>query len=347
MGEFVKKAAWGVAANVLVSAAGLTAWAQAPAAAVLQPRQSAVSPATPSPTLPKGPGEAFPPVNPANFTAASPTAATVNDFLHALWGMDENRIWSVAAIQPTSAPGVVRVQVYVAEKTQPGKLGQTVMYITPDGKHAIAGEIVNFGAKPFEETRTLLQQQADGPARGATGKDLELVEFSDLQCPNCKAAQDTMDRLVQDFPQARIIHEDLPLTAVHPFAFEAASVGHCVREAKGDAGYFAYAKQVYSTQADLTAAKADATLRAAVTAAGADPAAAMSCANTPATKAAVDASVKLAEQIGVTNTPTLVVNGRAVPLGQVPYESLAKLIVYQGSLDGITVQQQPHLTTLK
>ena len=347
MGKFVRRTAFALAVNAVVSGVGMTARAQASAAAALQPRQSAVSPATPPPTLPKGPGETFPSVNPANFTAETPTVATVNDFLHALWGVDENRIWSVAAIQPTSAPGVVRVQVYVAEKTQPGKLGQTILYITPDGKHAIAGEVVNFGAKPFEETRILLQKEADGPARGAAGKDLELVEFADLQCPHCKAAQETMDRLVQDFPQARVIHEDLPLTAIHPYAFQAASVGHCVREAKGDAGFFAYAKKVYDTQADLTPEKADATLRAAVTAAGADPAAVMSCASTSATKEAVNARVKLAAQIGVSNTPTLVVNGRPVPLGQIPYDGLAKVIVYQGSLDGITVQEQPHLSTLK
>ena len=349
MGEFVTKVLFGLAASALVSAAGITggmtAGAQAPPEAALQTRQSTVSPATPTP--PKGPAQTFPPVNPANFTAPSPTVAMVNDFLRALWGIDENRTWSVASIQPTAAPGVVRVQVYIAEKTQPGKLGQTAMYITPDGKHAIAGEVVDFGAKPFEETRLLLQAQANGPARGATGKDLELVEFTDLQCPNCKAAQEMMDRLVQDFPQARVIHEDLPLTAVHPFAFQAAAVGYCVRQAKGDPAFFTYARTVFATQADLTADKADATLQAAATAAGADPAAAMSCASTPAAKDAVNASVKLATQIGVSNTPTLVVNGRSLPLGQISEEGLAKVIVYQGSMDGITVQQQPHLTTLK
>ena len=286
-------------------------------------------------------------MNPKNFTAPSPTVDTVNSFLHALWGVDENRIWSVAAIQPTVAPGVVRVQVYVAEKSQPGKTGQTVLYITPDGKHAIAGEVVNFGAKPFEETRTLLQQQANGPARGAASKDLELVEFADLQCPNCKAAQSTMNQLAQDFPQAHIVYENLPLTTVHPFASQAAAVGNCVRQAKGDPAFFTYAQKVYDTQADLTQEKADATLRAAVTAAGADPGAAMTCAAAPAAQDAVNATIKLAAQIGVSNTPTLVVNGRALPLTQLPYDALARVIVYQGSLDGITVQQNPHLTTLK
>ena len=350
MTKFSMCAAW---LGLVFGAVGATGLAQTAAgagsgtAAVLQPRQGGVTPATPTPTLPKTPAETFPPVNPANFTVASPTVETVNSFLHALWGVDENRTWSVASIQSTTAPGVVRIQVYVAEKTQPGKMAQTVMYVTPDGKHAIAGEVLNFGAKPFEESRTLLQQQANGPARGATGKELEFVEFSDLQCPNCKAAQATMDRLVQDFPQARVIHEDLPLTTVHPYALQAAEVGHCVRKAKGDPGYFTYAAKVYDTQADLTKEKADATLRAAVTAAGGDPASVMTCASTPATADVIKATMKLADEIGVSNTPTLVVNGRALPITQIPYDALAKVILYQGQLDGITVKEQPHLTTLK
>ena len=57
--------------------------------------------------------------------------------------------------------------------------------------------------------------------------------------------------------------------------------------------------------------------------------------------------MKLAGQIGISNTPTLVVNGRVLPLQQVQYEALKKVIVFQGSLDGITVKTQPSLTTLK
>lgn len=344
--QIAVKTGWVGALGVALGMWAATGAAQAPATQLV-PRQSAAAPATSTPASPKASGETFPAVNSVNFTAASPTVATVNEFLQALWGVDPNRTWSVAAIEPTIAPGVVRVQVYVAEKTQPGKMGQTVMYITPDGKHAVAGEVVNFGSKPFAETRALLQAQANGPARGAGGKELEFVEFTDLQCPNCKAAQVTLDQLAQDFPQARVIHEDLPLTAIHPFAFQAAAVGHCVRQAKGDPAFFTYERKVYDTQADLTTEKADATLRAAATAAGADPAAVMACASAPAAQDAVNATIKLANEIGVSNTPTLVVNGRALPITQMSYDALARMVVYQASLDGITVRQQPHLSTLK
>ena len=289
----------------------------------------------------------FPAVDPKNFTAPSPTPQMVNEFLHAVWGVDENREWRVASIQPAMEQGFVRVEVYVGDKRQPTRLASYNFMVTPDGKHAVSGELSPFGSHPFEDMRTTLQQRADGPARGATSKDLELVEFADLQCPSCKAAQSTMDQLVKDFPQAHVVYQNLPLVSVHPYAMQAAEVGNCVRQAKGDPAFFVYAQKVYDTQADLTTEKADATLRAAVTAAGADPATVMTCASQPVTKAAVDASAKLATELGITGTPTLVVNGRPLPLAQVAYTGLKKIIEYQGQLDGITVKEQPSLTTLK
>lgn len=289
----------------------------------------------------------FPPVDPKNFTATSPTVETVNSFLHAVWGIDENREWRVMSIQPATVPGFARVEVLIADKRQPTRFGSYVFLTTPDGKHAVQGDLSPFGAQPFEETRELLQQRADGPARGAAGKELQLVEFADLQCPNCKAAQGTIDQLIKDFPQARFVFENLPLPSVHPFAMQAAEVGQCVRQAKGDPAFFVYAQKVYDTQADLTAGKADATLRAAVTAAGADPAAAMACAATPATQAAIQSSIKLAGELGITGTPTLVIDGRVVSLAQVPYATLKRVVVYQGQLHGITVKEQPSLSSLK
>ena len=86
-----------------------------------------------------------------NFTAASPTTAEVNGFLKQSWGFDENRIWSVAAILKTQAPGVARVIVFAADKSQPEKVSRNDFFVTPDGKHAIADRVIDFGPKPFAD----------------------------------------------------------------------------------------------------------------------------------------------------------------------------------------------------
>ena len=349
---------WVTAAGVLrASQAACVARAQATAAApAKQPAAATQSAATrgsvlqapdaTSTLLPRTPG--FPPIDPRNFTSPTPSVDTVNSFLHALWGFDENRVWSVAAIQPTQAPGVVAVHVFVSDKQQPSRLAQTTLFITPDGKHAVAGDVVRFGAQPFAEPRALLAKEANGPSRGAADKQLELVEFIDLQCAAaCKAAQATLDQLQGQFPQAHIVIEDMPLSRVHPFAYQAAEEGYCVRQAKGDAGYMAYAQSVMGNQAEMTADRIEATLATAARAAGADAAAMSTCAGASTTKAAVDAVVQLGNEVGVNDLPALFVNGRALPGAQVPLATLEKIVIFQGTLDGFTVQQQPTLSTLK
>lgn len=279
----------------------------------------------------------FPPVNPKFFTATTPTVDTVNSFLKALWGYDPNRIWRVAAIQNTPAAGVSKVVVFVTDKSANGKVASTSFFVMPDGKHAVAdaNNVISFGATPFADTRKLLQDRADGAYRGAASKDLMLVEFADLQCPHCKEAQATMDRLAQDFPNARIVFQNFPLVELHPFAFKAAAYGYCITKQKNDA-FFPYAAAVFDNQAALTPEAGDKTLKDAATKAGMDAGAIDACAATEQTKAAVESSIKLAQDAAVDQTPMLAVNGHLLPLNGVPYETLKSVISFQAVQDGVS-----------
>ncbi len=301
-------------------------------------------PQAPAPhALPTSP---FPPVNLKNFTADYPTTALVDSFLKAEWGYDADRIWSVAAIQKTPAPGVSRVVVFVANKSQPTKVSDEILYITPDGKHAIAGGVVSFGANPFADARKTLQAQANGPAEGAANNDLLLVEFSDLLNPKAREAQDGINNLVKEIPQARLVFENLPAEGSQ-YAMLAATEGVCVRKAKGDAAFFTFMNYVFSKQQGLTAATLDPMLSAAATAAGADAKSVTACAATPAAKDNVKASVALAASVGIEQAPELVINGRIIPPASVKYETLKQIVAYQAKMDGVTVHVQPTLTTIQ
>jgi protein-disulfide isomerase len=279
----------------------------------------------------------FPAINPKNFTADAPTVATVESYLKAMIGYDPNRIWRVVAIQKTPAVGVSRVSALITEKGPNQKMLSATFYVLPDGKHLIAPDasgLNNFGAAPFAENRALLQARANGPYQGSASKDLMLVEFSDLQCPHCKEAQAVMAKLVADYPKARIVYQAFPLVEIHAFAFQAAAYAACVAK-QNNAAFFTFEQAVYDTQDGLTADKGVDTLNAAVTKAGTDPAAIGTCAATDAIKAEVEASSKLATDLGVNETPILAVNGRMIPLTQVPYATLKTLINYQAEMDGV------------
>jgi protein-disulfide isomerase len=305
---------------------------QVPPAPAQGPADAA--PAAPAPAA----APTFPKPDPDNFTATSPTKEAIDAFLQATWGYEQNRIWQVAAILKTPIEGLSKVVVYVGDKSGKQKPSALGFFVLPDGKHIIAGDdVIPFGEHPFAEDRAIVQQRADGPYRGSASKDLEIVEFADFQCPHCKEAQANMDKLAVDFPKARIVFQNFPLVKIHPSAMTAAEYGVCVAKQGGSNAFFQFANAVFDGQDGLaTPDGATLTLNSAVTKAGLDPAKIAACAATPAVGATVKDSVKLATDLNINQTPTVLINGRVIPIGGVSYDVLKAIVEYQEKLDGIT-----------
>jgi protein-disulfide isomerase len=301
--------------------------------------QAAAQPDAPSAPTAPAPAAApvFPKPDPANFTAAEPTKEAVNAFLEASWGYDESRFWQVQAILKTPVEGVSKVVILVGDKDGKEKPAAVEFFVLPGGKYLLAqNDILPFGEHPYAENRAQVRQRADGPYRGSASKELEIVEFADFQCPHCKDAQANMDKLAVDFPKARIVFETFPLERIHPQAKLAAAYGVCVAKQGGSDAFFTFAAAVFDGQEELeTADGATLTLNSAVSKVGLDPAKIAACASAPATHAAVEAQVKLAQDLNINQTPMLMVNGRPVP-ANAPYDSLKKIIEFQARMDGVT-----------
>ncbi len=263
----------------------------------------------------------------------------VDAFLRSNWGYDDDRLWQVQAILKTPVDGLSKVIVLIGDRTGKQQVQGMSFFVLPDGKHIITGDqIINFGDHPFAETREKIEQRADGPYRGAAGKDFEMVEFADFQCPHCKEAQANMEKLVADFPKARIVFQNWPIASIHPEAVTAAEYGLCVSKQGGSTAFFQYAAAVFDGQDGLaTPDGATLTLNSAVAKAGLDPAKIATCAADPQIKAQIDASVKLGSDVGINQVPTLVVNGREVP-ANAPYDVLKKIVEFQAKMDGVSGQ---------
>jgi protein-disulfide isomerase len=293
-------------------------------------------PAAPTPAA-AGPATlTFPTPDPKNFSADKPTPDDVNAFLKATWGYDPNLAWQTMAIAKSPVAGVSKITVAIGQKSNPSQVGQLVFFALPDGQHIISqDEIIPFGAHPFDANRKLLQAEAAGPARGATSKDLLIVEFADFQCPHCKDAQPTVEKLIQDFPNARFVFESFPLPQ-HSEAPKAAAYGVCVQKAAGDATFFKYVDAVFANQSGLTPEASDATLKDIVTKLGLDPAKIAACATSPVGVDGVQASLDFARKLEVRETPWIYINGRGVPLGGIQYDQLKAIVSYQSVQDGVT-----------
>jgi protein-disulfide isomerase len=197
--------------------------------------------------------------------------------------------------------------------------------VMPDHKFAIAGDMMPFGADPFAPVRALLESRAKGPARGPANAPVTIVEFSDLQCPSCKAAQPVIDRLLTDVPNARFVFENFPLD-MHPWAMKGATYADCIGRENNDA-FWKFVHTVYDNQEKITTQNADAQLKTYAGEAGANAQTVAACAAQPATAARVRESLELGKSVGVAGTPTLFVNGRKIGnVGAIPYDILKGIV---------------------
>ena len=123
---------------------------------------------------------------------------------------------------------------------------------------------------------------------------MTIVEFGDLQCPACKAAQPTIEALVAAEPQARFVFQNFPLE-MHNWAAKGAAYADCVGRASSDA-FWKFLSKTYETQADITAENADEKLTALADGAGVKGSEIAACATQPETKARIDASIALGKE---------------------------------------------------
>ncbi len=254
-----------------------------------------------------------------------PTEETVNAYMHRMFGYDPGVKWKILSIGESEVPEMALVMLRVGE----GEGRLTQLYVSQDGHHAIVGEALPFGADPFADDRARLARDAKGPSIGDAKAPVTIVEFSDLECPHCKAAQPVIDRLVADEPGVRLVFQHFPLENLHPWAFKAATFAQCVAQRKPRT-FWIFIRSVFDGQLDITEANAGDKLKELVKAAGLDGDTIAGCAGSDATKADVWASTELGKQLGVTGTPTVFINGRKIQsLGQLPYETLKKLVEFE------------------
>jgi len=236
-----------------------------------------------------------------------PSEATVDSFLQQQFGYETEMTWKISSIKPSPIAGVAEVVVVLAS---PQGQQVTHFFVGADGKHALVGDIIPFGPRPFDPVNKTLEKGITGPSRGPKNSPVLIVEFGDLQCPACKRAQDPIEKLVAAEPQARFVFQNFPLE-MHNWAMKGALYSDCVGRASSE-DFWKFISKVYETQSDITAENADEKLTAIAVDAGLQGPEITACVAKPETKAHVDASIALGKSVGVTGTPTLFINGRPI-----------------------------------
>jgi len=259
--------------------------------------------------------------------AGVPTQATLNEFLKKMFGWNSDLTWKVVEIKPAEAAGLSAATV-VFNTPQGSQVIR--FYITADQKYAFTGDLIPFGADPFAPARELLKNLS-GPSRGPQDSTVTVVEFGDLECPACKAAQANITHLLSDEPKMRLVFQNFPLEQIHKWSLIAAKYLDCMQREPDDA-VWKFIATVYDHQGEINEQNADQMLKGYVKEAGGNPDTVAACVVKPETEKRVRESLALGEKLEVTSTPTLFINGRRmVGVATVPYDALKEMVEYYGS----------------
>jgi len=262
-----------------------------------------------------GKADAAKPASPAAASTSGsnlPSEATVNAFFHRMFGFEPNLVFKVLSIKASPVDGLAEVTAAV---NTPNGQQVTKMFVEKD--YAIAGELLPFGADPFARERAILNKAAFGPSQGPATPAITIVEFGDLECPACKQAQPAIEKLMSGQPKVKLIFQNYPLDQIHPWARQAAAYVDCIARENNDAAW-KFIASVYEQQEaadqqhESGAAGLTNKLNELAAGAGADAKKVAACADSSETKARLDRSKKLGEEVSIASTPTFFINGRRV-----------------------------------
>ena len=222
----------------------------------------------------------------------------------------------------SAVPGLLQSEVKIVHQ---GQTQEATVLVSADGKHMLQGPSIPISADPFASVRGKIDTR-DSPALGSPLAAVTIVEYSDFQCSFCRgAAQILTGPVMKQFAgSVRLVYKDFPLTAIHPWATPAATLGRCIHKRYADS-FWPYHNWIFESQPQLTAENFRQKALAFVKQKGLDADHLGACMDQPQIKAEVEKSTAEAESVGVSGTPTLFINGRKV-VGVQSFEQIRGVI---------------------
>ena len=139
--------------------------------------------------------------------------------------------------------------------------------------------------------------------RGNPNAPVTIIEFSDFECPFCKAAQPTLARLLSKYDgKVRLSYRDFPLNSIHPHAQSAAEAARCAGEQKK---FWEYHDLIFADPAKLDPAA----LRGHARTIGLDEKQFDSCLSSGKFQPQIQTDVDAGTASGVNGTPGFFING--------------------------------------
>jgi protein-disulfide isomerase len=162
----------------------------------------------------------------------------------------------------------------------------------------------------------------DDPTAGSPHANVIVVEFSDFQCPFCASALPTVNQLKETYGnQIYFAYRDFPLHHLHPLAGKAAEAAQCAFEQDL---FWEYHDTLFENQQEWSSAGVP-KFKDYAGELGLDTTEFNGCLDSGKYASEVEADLQAGVQVGVTGTPTFIINGQKIS-GNVPLDILKEII---------------------
>jgi len=217
---------------------------------------------------------------------------------------NENR----SSLQGTLADNVTAIRDYLRSEKR-----QAVF------EKFVAGLKKEYGVKSYLEPSRITISMAGRPSKGPANAPVTIVEFSDFECPFCRALFPTLERIEADYKdKLRVVYLQFPLATMHAHARKAAEASLCAYEQDK---FWQFHDAMFNDQQNLTVED----LKQKAAKLSLDTTAFDTCLDSGKYLAEIQSDMEEGVRVGISGTPALFINGRLL-VGAQPYGDIQKII---------------------
>jgi protein-disulfide isomerase len=160
--------------------------------------------------------------------------------------------------------------------------------------------------------------KADRPSKGPETAPVEMIEFSDFQCPFCESAFPTVNQVLSTYgDRIHFIYRHFPLS-IHPRARPAAEAAQCAAE---QGKFWQFHDRLFGDQSRL----GDEDFKQDAAQLGLDTSQFNACFDSRKYRAEIDKDILAGTEAGVSGTPAFYINGRMLS-GAQPFAQFKRVI---------------------
>jgi len=227
------------------------------------------------------------------------------DALKASMNLKVRLEWDAGPRRPTALiPLTLLVDTGYGESRRPAAITADGKYVVMASEMPLDEDPVAYRRRLFAESDLVMWDTEDG-----AGSKVEIVEFSDFECPACKGKWPIIQMALGKHAGA-IRHGmvSYPLTQIHPWSFRAASASWCIA-LQSPGALIPFKEIFYSLQREMEVSLVTPTSLDFIAGRGLDETAFRACYLKKPSIEAVHGQMSLGKKLGVNSTPTYFVNG--------------------------------------